>query len=151
MIISRLTGVLFLVLFVAYGYFAGQIPLDFWSQQEAFNARSLPYLISAAGSFLALLCIVIPPKIDLPEQPLHWRPALALLALLYAYGHAIEWLGFAVSTIALLFGGFAILNERRWPRMLAVALLLTGGFWLLMDALGIYLAPGELILRFTDD
>lgn len=57
---SRIVGILFLILFVAYGWFASRIPLDFWSEEETFNARSMPYLIAIVGSLISLLLVTVP-------------------------------------------------------------------------------------------
>ena len=57
---SKVSGLLFLVLFLAYGYLTRDIPLDFWAQEEPFNARTLPYAISVGGVLVSLLLIVVP-------------------------------------------------------------------------------------------
>lgn len=144
---SRVGGVLFLIVSCLYGYFANDIPLDFWSQQETFNARSMPRLIAAAGIVSSILLIVAPsPRTDWPiVARQHWAPAVLLLALMAAYGFLIEPFGFIVSTTAFLFAAFAVLGERRPLRMLMVALPLAAGFWFLMDSLGIYLEAGTLL------
>lgn len=143
---SRIGGIVFLVVSCLYGYFANDIPLDFWSQQETFNARSMPRMVAAAGVVCAVVLIVAPsPRTDwaLVGQQ-NWAPAILLLALMSVYGLLIEPLGFIVSTTAFLLTAFAVLGERRPLRMLLVALPLATGFWLLMDSLGIYLEAGTL-------
>lgn len=143
---SRVGGVIFLIVSCLYGYFANQIPLDFWSQQESFNARSLPRLIAAAGILASCLLIVIPaPRTDWTLfSRLRWRPAALLLIMMSAYGLVMEFLGFAVSTIAFLGGAFVVLGARHPARILLVSVSLALGFWLLMDRLGVYLVPGSL-------
>lgn len=144
---TRVGGVVFFILSGVYFFFAGQIPLDFFSQQETFTARSMPQLIGIGGMVCAGLMVV------LPSAPTDWRaltslnwvqPAL-LMALMWAYAAVFEYLGFGIATLIFLLVAFGILGERRPLRMLLVAIPLVGGFWLLMDGLGIYLSPGTLV------
>lgn len=143
---TRVGGLVFLALSLAYGYHATQIQLDFFSQQEAFNARSMPQLIAGAGVVCSLLMIALPSK---PTEwqalkELNWRRPLLLLALMWGYASAFEYVGFAAATTLFLLLAFFALGERRPVRMIAVAVPLVGGFWLLMHLLGIYLSPGDL-------
>jgi len=144
---TRVGGIIFLAFSLVYGYFAGDIPLDFFSRQETFNARSMPLLLAGAGVICSVLMIIVPSK---PTDwsallVLDWLRPAALLAVMWAYASVFEDLGFAISTIAFLIIAFTMLGERRPLRMIAVAVPLVGGFWLLMDQLGIYLAPGLLV------
>ncbi len=144
---ARVGGVIFLAISLAYGYLASEIPLDFWSEQESFNARSMPQLIAAAGICCALLMLVLP---SAPTQwrelsRLSWRQPAILLGLMWLYALVFEVLGFALATFVFLNAAFAVLGERNILRMTAVSLPLVFGFWLLMDSLDIYLAPGDLI------
>ncbi|MEX0941721.1 MAG: tripartite tricarboxylate transporter TctB family protein [Pseudomonadales bacterium] len=143
---SRVGGIVFLIVSCLYGYFGNEIPLDFWSQQETFDARSMPRLLAAAGIVASVLLIVTPvAKTDWSLfSQLRWQPAVLLLILMSAYGFLMEFLGFAVSTILFLSGAFVVLGERKPLRILLVSLSLALGFWLLMDQLGIYLLPGSL-------
>ena len=133
---SKISGLLFLLLFSAYGYLAGDIPLDFWSEEELFNACSLLLITlpSAETYWRAMF-------------ELHWPPALQLLLAMSVYGIVFEYLGFIVATLLFLLAGFAILGERRPGLMLVAALLL--GFILdgmLEDNLrrAVTLSDGEL-------
>lgn len=138
----------FLLLAVGYLWSAQFIPLDFWSEAEPFNARSMPYLIGWACVVVSLLMITLPSKaFDWSSvKNLQYMPALCLLLFLTAYGFAIERLGFVGSTIGFLVAGFVVLGERRLTVMVIVAVAVAGGFWILMDLLGIYLNPGEWFL-----
>jgi putative tricarboxylic transport membrane protein len=149
---SRVVGILFLALFAAYGYLIDDIPLDFWSEEELFNARSLPYLIAAAGILVSLLLIIMPsPETDWRSwRTLDWIPAALLLVTMSIYGLVFEYLGFVISTILFLIISFVILGERRGAFMLLGSVPLVLGFWLLMDFLGIYLDPGELFLVLSE-
>jgi|APSaa5957512535_1039671.scaffolds.fasta_scaffold152169_2 putative tricarboxylic transport membrane protein len=143
---SRVIGVTFLLLFSVYGYFTADIPLDFWSEEELFNARSLPYAIAAAGILISFLLIALPsPATEWKTWlTLDWLPAVLLLLTMSLYGLVFEYLGFILSTISFLIISYFILGERRVGWMLVGSVPLVLGFWLLMDFLGIYLEPGEL-------
>lgn len=147
---TRVGGILFLMFSVGYGYYATQIPLDFFSQQEAFNARSMPQFLGVCGVIVSALLIV------LPSQPTDWRSFAvydwirppALLLLMWGYASGFEMLGFGLSTLLFLLLAFMMLGERNWLRMIGVAVPLVLGFWLLMHQLGIYLSPGELLAPY---
>ncbi|MCB1692935.1 MAG: tripartite tricarboxylate transporter TctB family protein [Pseudomonadales bacterium] len=147
---SRIGGVLFLVLCLGYGYYAGEIQLDFFSQQEPFNARSMPQMIAVAGIVISILLIVTPStRTDWAFlKDLNWKPALLLLALMALYGAVFDYLGYAIATVLFLVAAFIVLGERRPTRMLLVSIPVTFGFWGLMYLLGISLSPGALILDF---
>ncbi len=142
---SRIIGGVFLIVSLLYGWAATQIPLDFWSEQEAFNARSLPYGLATAGSLIAALLLLIPDERTDFEflLKLKWSPALLLLALLAIYGLSFEVLGYFVATAGLLAGGFMIMGERRPGLIVMISAGVTLGFWGIMTSLDIYLTPGE--------
>ncbi|MFT5561277.1 MAG: putative tricarboxylic transport membrane protein [Candidatus Azotimanducaceae bacterium] len=147
----RVVGIFFLLVSLGYLWSAQSIPLDFWSEQEAFNARSLPYLIGIACVIISLLMLVLPsPTFDWSQlRELNFVPATMMLALLSAYGFMLDKMGFLFSTFCLLAAGFLLLGERRPLRILLVAAGVTGIFWLIMDLLGIYLNPGDLFLDWS--
>jgi amino acid transporter len=65
--------------------------------------------------------------------------------LMSAYGALLESLGFMLATALFLVSAFACLGIKSIRKATTVALAIALGFWLLMDQLGIYLAPGELV------
>ncbi len=68
--------------------------------------------------------------------------ALLLMGLMVAYALALRPVGFLLSTSLFLILGSAILGERRWIIMIAVAATATGVVWWLVDeVLGIFLRP----------
>jgi putative tricarboxylic transport membrane protein len=150
---SKVSGLFFLVLFFTYGYLATDIHLDFWSEQEAFNARSLPYLIAVFGMIVSLLLIILPsgPTDFKAITRLRWIPAILLLLAMSIYGALFETLGFIVATMLFLLPSYAVLGERRILAMLLASVPLVLGFWLLMDFLGIYLNPGDLFFDLFVD
>lgn len=83
-------------------------------------------------------------------QNLNWQPLYFILPLISLYGYTLEILGFIVASCLLLFIAFGMLGERRWLRMTGIAAGLVLMFWLLLDSLGIYLAPGALFWSLFD-
>ena len=62
-----------------------------------------------------------------------------------AYGFALDWLGFLLSTTLFLIAGFRILGEKRPKMLLLVAVPFVFIFWFgLTQMLEIYLAPGRI-------
>lgn len=141
----RIGGVIFFLFSLAYGWVATDIPLDFWSQQEAFNARTLPLILAACGVLASLAAILQPGQTSwrLPDN-LKWKPVASLLLLMSGYGLSLDYLGFLPATCLLLGIGFYLLGERRPGYLLMMTVPFVLGFWLLMDALGIYLGSGTV-------
>ena len=149
---QRLSGLFFVAVFVAYGYTAQDIQLDFWAAEEAFNARSFPYLIALGGSLLSLLLVFNPPA-SLPEigiRNMNWPGFLGLLGLMIGYGILLEPTGFIVSTTLFLIIGYLILGERRLLPILLASFPVVISFYFLMDFLGIYLSPGTILLEIIE-
>jgi putative tricarboxylic transport membrane protein len=165
---SRVGGLIFLLVSGAYGYFATEIPLDFFSETESFNARSLPLVIAAVGITISLLLLFLPtdtttdttvdssdgrqqpgppPGLDPVEthRSSALAPALLLIGLLLGFGYCLEYLGFLVTTSLFLLSAFRVLGETRWLIMITVSLSIPLGFWLLMDTLGIFLSHGAFV------
>ncbi len=68
--------------------------------------------------------------------------ALALLSLMAVYAVMLRPAGFIVSTVLFLMTGSAILGERRWIIMSAIASIASVFIWYLVDqVLGIFMRP----------
>ncbi len=155
-IYSRLSSVALLAIAVGYGYYTQEIPLDFWSLEEPINARTLPYLLTIAGITLSLSLLVLsfiprkPVEQAETKQPLEqtsdWRSLCFMIALMASFAVSIELLGFVLSSIFLLVFGFVLLGSQSPGRILLIAIPLVLTIWLILDALGIYLAEGALFL-----
>jgi len=149
-------GALIILLFsLAYGLLARKIPLSFLSQQEIFTARTMPYALAMAGIVLSSAIIVLPTvdpegKKSLGEETrgMDWSTAILLVALMLLFGLVMKWLGFILSSIIFLLGGFWILGERSIKLMLFSAISLVLVFWCVMSLLlGVYIAPGEIFFQ----
>lgn len=142
----------FLAVSIAYGLYAFKIPLTLLSQQETFNARTMPFALSVLGSLLALTIIVLPASNETKEDTvksifsgLDWPRAWLFVGMMVVYAFAMTWLGFIIASILYLAAGFYTLGERRIKILLLASIPLVIGIWLLMSKLlGMYIAPGEL-------
>lgn len=151
-------GALFF-LAVSVAYLVLTFDIELWPGAEAapFTPRTMPFGLGAVGIVIALLMLLKAPR-EAAEgdekrcalevlKGLQWRRVVLLALLMVVYGLTIKSIGFILSTAIFLFCGFAVMGERRWPRMAVISLAVTLGFWsLLSRMLDIYLDPG--IFRF---
>ena len=144
---ERLGGLLFLLLSLAYGYHATQIPGYPGDEYEPFTASTLPYALAGAGALFSLLLICFPGGERLQRESGNWRLVFALLLML-AYGLALGWLGFLVATTLFLIGGIRLMGEQSLAFACKVSLPFTLIFWaLLTKGLNVYLEPGRLFTQ----
>ena len=129
-------------MFLAYGFATQDILLDFWAEDELFNARSFPILIAIGGSILALLLIMFPPVFETPSSSVFNIELVGLVVLMLLYAGLLGQLGFVLATGLFLLTGFLVLGERRLFLLGLVTVTLTGGFYFLMAALEIHLPQG---------
>ena len=145
---ERIGALFFLVLSILYGYVATGIRLFPGDEYEAMTAQTLPYVLSGLGIVLSLGLLIGGNKSDSfgpATANLNWKPVIALMLLTLAYGFALDWLGFLLSTTLFLIAGFRILGEKRVKRLLLVAVPFSFIFWFgLTQMLDIYLAPGRI-------
>ena len=139
---SRLIGTAFLLFFMAYGFASQDILLDFWAEEDLFNARSFPILIAIGGSVLGLLLVLFPPEFKTSDHLVLNFELIGLVVLMLLYAGLLEQLGFVLATGLFLSAGFLILGERRPARLGLVTVTLTIGFYILMAALEIQLPQG---------
>ena len=146
-------GALFFLMFsIAYGLLATQVPLTFIAEKESFNARTMPYALGIVGTALSFLMLVLPPAatgkqagLKAAFQGLDWIRVGALVAMMVFYGLTLRLLGFVISSIIFLVGGFTILGERRIWLIFTGSVPLVLFIWYLMSKiLGMYIAPGEI-------
>jgi putative tricarboxylic transport membrane protein len=69
-----------------------------------------------------------------------------MLVLMAAFAISIELMGFVLSSIMLLMIGFVLLGSRSPRKISLIAIPLVLLIWLILDALGIYLAEGTMFL-----
>ncbi|MCP4397955.1 MAG: tripartite tricarboxylate transporter TctB family protein [bacterium] len=157
---DKVGALFFLVLSIGYGVLAFDIPLTFVGIDEVFTARTLPFALAVAGTVIAFLLLVLPSahsdsddskNISSVFSGLNWKQVGLLALLMVFYGLTIRWIGFVLSTILFLIGGFRVLGERRIQVLLLASVPVVIVFWLLMTkVLGVYLDPGSLYFSLGD-
>ena len=154
---DKVGALVILALSTVYGAMAFNIPKAPGVEDAGVTPSSLPIALSATGIIASVLILVLPaPRRsdhDDDEESsfthtfkgLDWRCAVLLFLLMVGYGLTLKPLGFLISTILFLCGGFWTMGERRIKLMLLVSIGVTIGFWfLLTQLLRIYLEPGVL-------
>ena len=150
MILSKdhIGGLVFLCLSIAYGYYAGQIPMLPGDEYEPFHAQTLPTALAWLCGGLSLALLVTADRgreHSLRVAGLDFGLVAQLLVLLVLFAFALEWVGFLVATVFFLIGGYWLLGERRIKTLLLASVPFAAGIWfVLSQLLDIYLAPGRL-------
>lgn len=114
-------------------------------------------ILMGLSAILLLKCLACPPG---PENelvvkgrkitntlPIHWLPALLLLAEVFLYGFLLQKVGFVLATpVVMLLVMVVNYQVRSWRKLLGMAIGMTFGCWLIFGKLlGIYLARGQWI------
>lgn len=145
---DHIGGMTFLLLSVAYGYYAGQIPLLPGDEYEPFTAQTVPSALAILGGFLSIALLVTADRGEGSALKLHgydFSLVAKLLVLVVIFALALEWIGFLLATIVFLIGGYWLLGERRIKTLLVASVPFSVGIWaILTQLLDIYLAPGAL-------
>ena len=139
---DRAVALLLLAFSLAYGWQAGAIPVLPFQAQGIMTARTMPYVLAAAGAIISFLMLVLPSKNGDDKIPLSvfwrgldWKSAGLILVAVAVYGALIRPVGFVASTFAFLCVCSLILGERRPLMLAAVHIPATLGFWLVMTQL----------------
>lgn len=129
-----------LVFACAYLIATTQIALDPWSEADAFNSRTLPYLYGTllTVGLIGLLLKSYFQKTTSPALPTNLTALCLLLAAAIVFVLVLPYLGFWIALSGLLGTGIVILGERRWWAVTGVAAAMPVSGWLIIEyALGI--------------
>jgi len=145
---DHIGGLVFLCLSVAYGYYTGEIPLLPSDEFEPFHARTVPHALALICGALSLALLVSASRDRNDRLQLggydFWLVGLLLL-LVVLFALALPWLGFTLSTVLFLLGGYWLLGVRQLKTLLLASIPFAVGLWfVLARLLEIYLAPGRL-------
>ncbi|NAX47977.1 tripartite tricarboxylate transporter TctB family protein [Photobacterium halotolerans] len=146
---DHIGGLVFLCFSIVYGYYGSGIEMFPGDEYQPFNAKSLPLTLAGLGIVLALCQLATASrsqddKLDL--RGLDFVLITKLLLLMLIFAASLEWIGFMLSTVVFLMGGYWLLGERRPKVLLVASVPFAVCFWfLLTQLLDIYLAPGRLI------
>lgn len=145
---DHIGGMTFLLLSVAYGYYAGQIPLLPGDEYEPFTAQTVPSALAILGGILSIALLVTADRGEGSGLKLHgydFSLVAKLLVLVVIFAVALEWIGFLLATVVFLIGGYWLLGERRIKTLLVASVPFSVGIWVILtQLLDIYLAPGAL-------
>jgi putative tricarboxylic transport membrane protein len=105
---ERIGALFFLVVSIAYGYFASEIKLYPGDELDPMTAQTLPYVLSAMGITFSLFLLINGNHKEFGSgfAHLNWKPVIALMLLTLFYGFSLDWLGFLISTTVFLIAGF---------------------------------------------
>ncbi|MCR9088430.1 MAG: tripartite tricarboxylate transporter TctB family protein [Rhodobacteraceae bacterium] len=162
MALDRWIALIILLICLAYGYaafFTMDQLLPPFMQRNPIWPSTFPKLIAIFGALTAMAILLGLEKSD-DDGPkageINYRrltdykigQAISLLALMVAYALLLRPGGFLLATVGFLVGGSLILGERKYPRLILVALIATGVVWyLVQQVLGIFLSPWPAFLR----
>ncbi|MEM9581130.1 MAG: tripartite tricarboxylate transporter TctB family protein [Pseudomonadota bacterium] len=153
MALDRWIALILLGICLAYGYaafFTMDSGLAPFMRRNPIWPSTFPKLLSVMGIVASLIILLGLEKSGGKDAEIDYRrlheyhlgQALLLLALMVAYALCLRPLGFMLSTTGFLILGAAILGERKWGLMIAVAVIATGVVWyLVQQVLGIYMRP----------
>lgn len=145
---DHIGGLIFLLLSVAYGVYAGQIPLLPGDEFEPFHAQTVPNALALLCGGLSIALLLTAERGEGSTLKLHgydFALVAKLLALVVLFAFALQWVGFLLATLFFLIGGFWLLGERRIKTLLLASVPFSVGIWLILtQLLDIYLAPGAL-------
>ena len=145
---DHIGGLIFLLLSVAYGVYAGQIPLLPGDEFEPFHAQTVPNALALLCGGLSIAMLLTAERGEGSKLKLHgydFALVAKLLVLVVLFALALEWIGFLLATLFFLIGGFWLLGERRIKTLLLASVPFSAGIWLILtQLLDIYLAPGAL-------
>ena len=150
---DKVGALVILVLSMAYGTMALNIPQPPGVVDSEVTPASLPIALSVTGIAVALLILILPAKRESfieAFKGLDFKRVVYIFLLMVGYGLTIEPLGFLISTVLFLSGGFWAMGERRIKIILLVSITVTVVFWfILTQLLKIYMEPGILYYLFS--
>ena len=115
---TRVSALIFLLLFMMYSYFAGEIQVFSFDENADFNARTFPKLISYLGIAVSFLALVLSGNEKEEFGHYEWLKVFILFALVFSYGMFIKSIGFFISTNLFLLVSYYYLGVRNYKVLL---------------------------------
>ena len=110
--LSRISALIFLLLFSIYSYLAGEIKVFTFDVDAPFNAKTFPKLISYIGILFSFLALIFSKNDDEPVSQYEWLKVFILFVLVFSYGLIIKTVGFFLSTNLFLIIAYYYLGVR---------------------------------------
>ena len=140
--LSRISALIFLLLFSIYSYLAGEIRVFSFDVDAPFNAKTFPIYLGYSGMFFSGLKIVLPDQKPIEVDPtyLEFKKTILLVLTMTVYGATILKVGFFLSTSLFLVFSYYFLGERRWKYIIIFSFPFVAIFmYLLHGVLAVYL------------
>ena len=140
--LSRISALIFLLLFSIYSYLSGEIRVFTFDVDAPFNAKTFPIYLGYAGMFFSGLKIVLPDPKPIRVDPtyLEFKKTILLVLTMIVYGATILKVGFFLSTSLFLIFSYYFLGERRWKYIIIFSFPFVAIFmYLLHGVLAVYL------------
>ena len=110
--LSRISALIFLLLFSIYSYLSGEIRVFTFDVDAPFNAKTIPRLISYIGILFSFLALIFSKNEDEPVSQYEWVKVFILFVLVFSYGLIIKTVGFFLSTNLFLIIAYYYLGVR---------------------------------------
>ena len=119
---TRISALVFLLIFVIYSYLAGEIQVFAFDEDADFNARTFPKFISYLGIFVSFLTLVFSGNEKEKFGHYEWLKVFVLFVLVFSYGIFIKSIGFFISTNLFLLASYYYLGVRSYKVLLLSSL-----------------------------
>ena len=138
--LSRISALIFLLLFSIYSYLAGEIRVFTFDVDAPFNAKTFPKLISYIGILFSFLALIFSKNEDEPVSQYEWLKVFVLFVLVFTYGLIIKTVGFFLSTNLFLVTAYYYLGVRNFKLILFCSVPVVAGLqFLLHELLDVYI------------
>jgi len=138
--LSRISALIFLLLFSIYSYLAGEIRVFTFDVDAPFNAKTFPKLISYVGILFSFLALIFSKNEDEPVSQYEWLKVFFLFVLVFTYGLIIKTVGFFLSTNLFLIIAYYYLGVRSIKLILFCSVPVVAGLqFMLHDLLDVYI------------
>ena len=132
---TRISALVFLLLFIIYSYLAGEIRVFVFDENADFNARTFPKLISYLGIIFSFLTLVLSKNKDEPMAQYEWLKVFVLFVLVFTYGIIIKLIGFFIATNLFLLLSYYYLGVRNYKVLLLCSLPVVAGLQFMLHGL----------------
>ena len=137
---TRISALIFLLLFLVYSYLAGEIRVFSFDEDADFNARTFPQFISYLGIVVSFLTLVLSKNEDESFGQYEWLKVFVLFVLVFTYGIIIKSVGFFVSTNLFLLISYYYLGVRSYKVLLFSSFPVVAGLqFMLHELLDVYI------------
>ena len=132
---TRISALIFLLLFLVYSYLAGEIRVFSFDEDADFNARTFPKFISYLGIAVSFLALVLSKNENEKLGQYEWLKVFVLFVLVFTYGIIIKSVGFFLSTNLFLLISYYYLGVRSYKVLLLSSFPVVAGLQFMLHGL----------------